>query len=427
MAPPSTTTPEATTTTAPSSTTTTIPPSGTTTTTTPDATTTTEPPPPGVPPGRLAIVSVDGGLLTVRPDGAQVQTLADAPPGGTTVQMAWSPDAARVAFSTTTRTHADIGVATPGTTPTTQQLPTAPYHLAWSASGAQLGLLRVDSVDTVQLALVDAGLTAAPRQVGGGTEAWAAWSPDGTRMFLRVEDELLLVDATGTTRRLAVRLAPSGAPAWLDARTLLVAVERPNDRRLVRLDVDTGAQVDVLTYDGSITFVIDLATGAIAYQVVPEDETQGGGGRVSFPRPGSTRTHAQTATPAALDGVLAVLRPDGTSVEVLDEPATAFQWSPNGAHLAFLDPVSSTTARWRFWTPSSTVDGPEFAPSGMSLELALRNFDLRAPTTRWWSPDSSAFTFAGRVQGREGVWVVSPTGGAASFVHEGELVAWSPQ
>lgn len=424
--PSATTAPEATTTTAPS-TTTTLPPSGPTTTTAPDAATTTQPPPPGVPPGRLAIVSADGDLLTVRPDGAEVQTVADAPPGGTTVQMAWSPDATRLAFSTTTRSQASIGVATLGTAPVTQPLPTAPYHLTWSATGTQLGVLRVDSVDTVQLALADAALSAPPRHVTGGMSASAAWSPDGTRMFLRVEDQLLLVDQTGATTPLAVRLAPSGAPAWLDANTLLVAVERATDRRLVRLDVDTGAQVDVLTYDGTITFVPDLATGSIAYQVTPEDENQGGGGRVSFPRPGSARTRAQTAPPPALDGVLAVHTPAGTSIEVHDEPATAFQWSPDGTHLAFLDPVGSNTARWRFWTPSTTVDGPEFAPSSMSREIALARFDLLASSTRWWAPDGSAFAFAGRVQGREGVWIVTPTGGAALLVHEGELVAWSPQ
>src|SRR5690606_28653192 len=134
----------------------------------------------------------------------------------------------------------------------TQALPTAPYHFEWSPAQDQIGLLRVDSVDTVQLALVDAALAAAQRHVGGGAPVNAGWSPDGSRLFLRIDDQLLLVDRNGTTTPLGVLVAPSGAPAWVDAGTLLVAIDAPSGRRLVRLDVATRATTDVLTYDGSI-------------------------------------------------------------------------------------------------------------------------------------------------------------------------------
>ncbi|HEX7096339.1 MAG TPA: hypothetical protein VF183_10680, partial [Acidimicrobiales bacterium] len=192
-------------------------------------------------------------------------------------------------------------------------------------------------------------------------------------------------------------------------------------------DVDTGLRTDLLTYEGRITFLPSPTTGSIAYQVTPDDQSQGGGGRVSFPR--SPRGRAQAGTPEpALDGVLAVRDASGRTVEVLDEPATAFQWSPDGTRLAFLDPQDNGTSMWRFWSPSGTVDGPSYAPSPESDELMLQFFDQLAPTTRWWAPDGSAFAFAGRIQGREGIWVVATTGGVApSHVHEGGLVAWSPR
>jgi Tol biopolymer transport system component len=149
---------------------------------------------------------------------------------------------------------------------------------------------------------------------------------------------------------------------------------------------------------------------------------------VSFPT--GARRQAQGEPPSALDGVLAVHDiAAGTETQVLDNTVTAFQWSPDGSRLALLDPGDSGAGRWRFWAGAAAlVDGPSFVPSQTSAQLVFPYFDQLATSTRWWAPDGSAFTFAGRVQGREGVWVLPvATGGAATFVHDGDLVAWSWQ
>jgi dipeptidyl aminopeptidase/acylaminoacyl peptidase len=426
-----TTAPPSTTTTS-SSTTTSVPP-GATTTTVPGATTTTAPPTPGVAPGRLGIVADDGALVTVRADGTEVTTITDAPPGGTVVQLAWSPDATRLAFSTTTSREASVGVgAVDGSPPIHLPFTTAPYHLAWDAAQTRLAYLRVDSVDTVELGALDASVTAPPTRLRSGAPVTAAWSPDGSRLIAVVgEDELTLVDPTGVRTPLAELPAPSGAPAWIDAQHVLVAVRTGADQRLVLLDVDTGVTQELLIYTGSITFLPDAGGNRIAYQVVPDDGGGGSGGRVSFPRP---RARIQGDPPLAEEGVLAVLdRTTGESREVLDEPAQAFQWSPDGTRLAFLDPQDASSSRWRFWTADAAgggaaLDGPQFVPSPTFVELIQPYFDQLAPAQDWWSPDGRAFTFAGRVQGREGVWVVPTTARAApTFVHDGEVVAWSPR
>jgi hypothetical protein len=414
-----------------SSTTTTSTPPGATTTTAPGAPTTTAPPPPGVPPGRLGIVADDGALITVRADGAELSTVAEAPPGGTVVQFAWSPDATKLAFSTTTSRAATLGVGdASGAAPTVRSITTAPYHLAWGSSQARIGFLRVDTVDTVELATVDTALAAAPVTVRSGAPVTAAWSPDATRLIAVVGEQIVLAPPDGPGRVLATRPGAGGTPAWLDDSTVLIAVDTGQDQRLVRLDVDTGATQDLLVYDGAITFLPDTTGARIAYQVVPADGGGGQGGRVSFPR------RAQTAgdPPTVEDGALAVFDvATSTSRVVLDEPAQAFQWSPDGARLAFLDPQDETTSRWRFWTADpaangATVDGPTFAPSATFVDLVQPYFDQLAPGTEWWSPDGSAFAFAGRVQGRDGVWTTATAASAAAaFVHDGELVAWSPR
>jgi hypothetical protein len=207
-------------------------------------------------------------------------------------------------------------------------------------------------------------------------------------------------------------------------------VDTGEDRRLVRMDVDTGATQDLLVYDGSIVFLPDATGARIAYQVLPDDGGGGDGGRISFP------TRAQTAgdPPTAEQGVLGVFEvAAATSRVVRDAPALAFQWSPDGARLAFLDPLDDTSGRWRFWTAdpatgSPTVNGPVFAPSPTFVSLIQPYFEQIAASTDWWSPDGTSFAFAGRVQGRDGVWTVPtavPT--EATFVHDGEVVAWSPR
>jgi Tol biopolymer transport system component len=387
-----------------------------------------------VPPGRLAIVADDGALVTVRADGGDVTTVTDAPPAGTVVQMAWSPDGSRLAFSTTTNRAATIGAGpADGAPPAVQSITTAPYHLVWNATQTRLAYLRVDSVDTVELGTVDPSMAAAPLGLRSGAPVTAAWSTDGRRMLALVGDQIVLAPPDGPGQVLDERPGPGGAPAWIDDHRVLVAVQDADDRRLVLLDVDTGRRQDLLVYDGAISYLPDVTGRYIAYQVVPDDGGGGTGGRVSFPRPDGSRR--QAGDPPRVDsGVLAVFdTTTGASREVLDEPAQAFQWSPDGAHLAFLDAQDATSSRWRFWATDAAangaiVDGPVFAPSTTFTQLVQPYFDQLAPETDWWSPDGSAFTFAGRVLGREGVWV-TPTAapGSATFVHDGELVAWSPR
>jgi hypothetical protein len=415
------------------STTTTTPttPPGATTTTLPGATTTTAPAPAGVPPGRLGVVADDGALLTVLADGSDVTTVAEPPPAGTVIQMAWSPDATRLAYSTTTNREAAVGVGNAdGTLPVQRAFTTAPYHLAWSSTQTRLGYLRVDSVDTVELGTIDVGLTSAASRLRSGAPVTAAWSPDGTRLIAVVgDDELALFAPTGARTLLAELPAPGGAPAWIDDERVLVAVRTDTDQRLVVLNVDTGSRQDLLVYAGAITFLPDLTGNRIAYQVSPIDADDEGGGRVSFPR-----AQAQGDPPRAEEEVLAVFDVTaGASLVVLDELAQAFQWSPDGTRLGFLDPQDEISSRWRFWTADpaavrAIVDGPVFAPSPTFVELIQPYFDQLAPGTRWWSPDGSAFAFVGRVQGQTGVFVVPTSAStAATFVHDGEVVAWSPR
>jgi TolB protein len=53
-------------------------------------------------------------------------------------------------------------------------------------------------------------------------------------------------------------------------------------------------------------------------------------------------------------------------------------------------------------------------------------FPQYAQSISFWSPDSSAFAFAGLVDGDDGIWVQHLDEDAPTMVSDGVWVAWSP-
>jgi hypothetical protein len=133
-----------------------------------------------------------------------------------------------------------------------------------------------------------------------------------------------------------------------------------------------------------------------------------------------------------------------------EERCLAFFWSPDSRRLLYLtsrrgdaemfrnlrgmalrcrwnvlDVSSGQVERWRAFTPSQTF-----------LEDVLPNFDSYARSMSLWSPDSSAFCFAGScftattpgvAEVQEGAWVQQLGHPSPVMVAEGVVhVAWSP-
>lgn len=434
--PPPTTTPKgATTTTTLGATTTTRPaPPVATTTTVPGPPTTTIPGSAAGLPGRLAVLALDGSLLTTKPDGTDPRGLAVGSPGTSVANPTWSPDATRLVWTALGTNAVRVRSATvDGTDVRDAALSPSAYAFLFNRAGTDLVALREMSTTSVELTrLAPATLAATP--VRTAPSLATAWSPDGTRLAVRAgADQLLIVDPTGAARALPATPGVFGAPQWLDDKTVLVAVRAASTQYLAFVDVDTGARRDLLSFTGGIRFLLDPKRERIAYLVLPE--TGGGSGaNVSFrpqtTTPPTTPPAAPTTTvvPTATTGQLGVLEVATRRLTtVTTTQTTMFQWSPTAERLAYLTAEPNSAFRWHFWSTNGTVDGPVYAPTISFLRVYSRAFDQTAAAVQWWSPNGAAFVFSGRVGNRSGVFVQQMTGAAALLVTDGDTAVWSPR
>ncbi len=425
-----TTTPRtATTTTAPRATTTTtttstLPPSPTTTTPgVAGATTTTVAGSPAGLPGRIAVITLDGSLLTVRPDGTDPLGLAIGSPGTSVSSPTWSSDASRLIWtalatnSVRVRTaRADGGAARDATLS-----PPASVYL-WNRQSTSVAALRALSTTSVELDAVDLA-TLASTPLRSGSQVYAAWSPDGSRLLVHAgASELSIVRTNGAITPLGVTSGSFGTPQWLDDKTVLVGVRVGTTQYLSLVDVDTGSRRDLVSYTGAIRFQLDTSGTRVAYQVQPES---GGGTNVSF-RPQTTiAPQVPNATANQLATIDIVTRAVTTVSQTV---AAAFVWSPTGSRLAFLGAEANDTYRWHYWNQQDTIDGAMYVPPRSFLQQYVRSFDQYAQSVLWWSPDGRAFVYAGRAGSRNGIWVQQVQSSVApALISEGDTAIWSPR
>ena len=109
------------------------------------------------------------------------------------------------------------------------------------------------------------------------------------------------------------------------------------------------------------------------------------------------------------------------------DPVLGFFWSPDGAKLAYMAAEMDTSRvrlRWHVWDGEKDLAYGAFAPNQTYFRRYAPFFDQYAQSMTIWSPDSSAFTYAGRNQAREtGVWVQRLGSGVAPVRISGGVFA----
>ena len=373
------------------------------------------------PGNRLLVQGSDGNLYTMNPDGSFVLALTDnASTSRVYLQPTWSPTSEQIAW-TEVDTSEDVAHNTlvisdyNGASRTEFDAPFAPFYMFWNPDGSRLAYLSSwvsRNRPSLALRLLTLGDIDEPiMTLAEGQPLYFSWSPDGTRMLTHIGNERVELQAVdGSREPLVTTKAQFPAPQWSRAGTEWIYANDANGRqRLVTAHTAGGDEDELTDFEGRISFTLSPNGRDVAYLVTPE-----------------------LAPTPALGPLYVIDIETGSTREISDEPVIAFFWSPDGEKLVFLVTEgrdSSVRLRWKVWDNTGIQNYGQVVPSRTFLQSYLAFFDQYAQSMSIWSPDSTAFAYAGiDEENQRGIWVQElGEDKAPKWISRGVFVAWSPQ
>ena len=363
--------------------------------------------------GHLAVLDSTGSIATLAPDGSDRIVVAASEPGRSeNRQPAWASDGSRVAWvhvelSEDQGLEAAVATSAPdGSDATAAVTGVVPFYLSWDPTSSRVAYLG-NGEEEIEFGVVEMSGPTAAIPVDTGRPFYVSWAPDGDELLIHAgEDRLERIALDGSATRVGDEPGTFTAPVWTgDGRSFVYATAGSLDDRLVVRHLREDAARDLVPFDGVILFVVSPDGRRVAYQVVGE---------------------TQTTSLSVID--LA----SGETTEVFsDGLVAAFFWSPDGERLLVLDPVPEPDEywyRWLVWDGRDAFATPRFVPSLLWVRDYMPFFEQYAQSMGVWSPDGSAFAYAGMGEdGESGVWVQPAEPDRSPVrVADGELVTWSP-
>ncbi len=373
--------------------------------------------------GQLAIGN-GPELVIVRPDGGSPLVL-DGSESIVASQPTWSRDGTRLAWSSVAADRQAVLVqdfndeGLPDGDPLDGDASGPPvFYLQWSVDDDRLAYLRdAPEGGAVETGTLEPGASLEPQ--GQAAPLFVSWAPVADRLLAHVGDGTLgLLDQTKEPSGLRPLTTGGGgfsAPAWVDERTALVVL----DGGLTLLDVETGDQRRVLELPPPVQFVLSPDRQRVAVQTA-----------------GDRIIEASARTDLVDRSALVVIDlATGEQTVVTTERAVAWEWSPDSDKLAWLGLGTGAiqpAARWHFWSRSGSPVAPnsvDFLIPRKVGQAYLPFFAQYAQSVTGWSPDSSAFAFAGSVQELDGfatgVWIQLVDETAPPLrISPGDFVTW---
>jgi TolB protein len=314
------------------------------------------------------------------------------------------------------------------------------FYLQWNDEGDGLAYIRNSrSGGTVEVGVARPGDPIDP--VGDGVPFYLSWGPGRRLLGHADQSSIRLYNASTPDERgfISVAAVDGGfsAPAWIDDERALVVA----DEALSYLDVASGELEAIIDVGGPIRFVLSPDGRRVAYRRLAA------GGESASPEvaAGVIGSALASIPPRAVRPVqdqsaaLLVLDLDtGRQTTVTDEVTVAWEWSPDGQRLAWLEAEvtgGGVTGAWNFWSVDQSIPAgapatertPEFQLTRKYIQGYLPFFAQYTQSVTGWSPDSSAFAFAGTIGGLPGVWVqLVDERVAPRLVSRGDLVTWGP-
>jgi TolB protein len=185
------------------------------------------------------------------------------------------------------------------------------------------------------------------------------------------------------------------------------------------------SQLVILGGDGSITQTLTSFNGFIRFVVSPS------GRRVAWVVGRTIDDIPLEPTNAVSDRLLVHDFASGTTTTVVDRMPIIFEFSPDNEKLLYLSVDDLGGARWMRWHVWSESLGDKpldwCRPSAVEAREYIPFSEQHTRGQRRWSPDSTAFCYAGTAtSGQEGVWVQTIDSDEASFLSTGQAAWWSP-
>ncbi|MEL6984816.1 MAG: hypothetical protein AAFO29_20475 [Actinomycetota bacterium] len=377
--------------------------------------------------GQLAIGN-GTAVAVARPDGQALQVLGSD--NAVAAQPTWSHEGTALAWSSSSTQRQGVLIqdfddeGRPDGDPQVSVAEGFPiFYLQWSEDDQGLVFLRgaaeIGQVEFGFLAPGEAAVTA-----GQDTPFFVAWSPGSDQVLAHVGQRTVELHDPDAPDADPVEVLAQGddysAPAWIDDERVLVIA----DDNLSVLTIEDGSVSPLEPAAGPIRFVLSPDRRRVAYRLL---NTQNQG----------PLTASFGTTPAAgsldQDGLVVLDLETGERAVLADDSVAAWEWSPDGSRLAWLSLPSGgpLIGTWNFWSVDGSELASEVTPAfGLTrkyAEVYLPFFAQYTHSVTGWSPDSSAFAFAGNVAGERGVWIQLLDDPAdAQLVSSGDFVTWGP-
>jgi TolB protein len=370
-----------------------------------------------------ALVILDRGALRVhrRPTGSTV-TIAAADAANR--QPVWSSDGRLLAWSRFDRRSSDglakvIVVDIDGAPDTRTEFDVIfpAFYLHWRPDSAAIATLGEGPLG-LELTVIDLA-TGQSEILARGGPLFFDWQANGTMLANVGRDDSRRFEFHGHGGAAvsfdAHAPAAFAAPARIPGTDGFVAAVRSGST----------SELVVLGGDGSITQKLAPFNGYVRFVVSPD------GGRVAWVVGRTVDDIALASASVATDHLVVQDLATGESTTVTERMPIVFEFSPDNRKLLYLsvdDLGGSRWMRWHVWHEDLTDQSLDWCrPSAVEAREYIPFSEQHARGQRRWSPDSTAFCYAGTAtSGQEGVWVQRLDVDEASFVSAGQAAWWSP-
>jgi len=357
-------------------------------------------------PGRLVILDTAGDIIVLEPDGSNRQSITDdAGESAVYTQPIWSPDASSIAWGQADESGFAVGIFETGAEETTTvQTSNLPFYVSWSPDNRSLGVLH-NGTGGIDFRMIDVE-QASSITVDQDAPFYFSWSPHSDGVVIHAgEDRVETIQPDGDRVRLESTDPDYLAPQWTPNGVFHVSNGE------VVVENDAGDRLPVAGVSGLTMFVTNPLGTRVALQATGDD---------------SALSVSLVDLPTVPSGSVVVLDVEGGEFEVVTEQlALGFFWSPDGESLLTLTPSGQGVVPTVWNADGTAAEYIGYQPPATMLQDTFPFFPQYAQSVSFWAPDSSAFAYAGEIDGERGIWVQALDSGTPVMVSDGRWVAWS--